>query len=437
MRFYLNTLGCKINQYESQVLREAWQRCGHVETEDPGLAEVLCINSCAVTERAVQDVRRAARRLRSWSPGATLIVTGCAAGLLSDEAETLPAETRLVPQGEKAFLGERLEYALADGRIADGPELPEQPGPGITWYPRARPVLKVQDGCSRGCTYCIVPLTRGPARSRAPQDILAEARQLADQGYPELVVSGINLAQYTRADHGLADFWDLVQWLDRELSRDPGQAVRLRLSSLDPAQLRDKALKVLAGSRLICPHLHISLQSGSQRILERMGRGRSNPDRLAGFLEGLGSVWPVFGLGADMLLGFPGEEPEDFRQSYRIVSELPFSYAHVFTYSSRPGTAAACLPDPVEPAIRKERSRELRSLVSRKREQFMARVLQEVQQLQVVLEGGEPAHGLCEHYVQCSFEPDPHQSGNGTLASARPVGRTARGGLLVEPVQTL
>jgi MiaB/RimO family radical SAM methylthiotransferase len=382
----------------------------------------------------VQEVRKTVRRLHRLNPKAELVVTGCSATVLVESQTKLPEAVRLMPQELKpalAFLSTGREGLARQDEARPLPEKSRFPELSISKYPRARPVLKVQDGCSRGCTYCIVPRTRGPASSRHPTAILAEAERLARKGYGEIVLSGINLAQYSKAHQGFRDFWDLVAWLDRRLAESFGDVLRLRLSSLDPAQLTDKALRVLADSRLICPHLHLAIQSGSPRVLHEMGRSASCPEGVPDFLAGLSAIWPLFGLGGDILIGFPGEGSKDFSQTLDVVQELPFSYAHVFPFSPRPGTPAASRPDQIPDAVKKERSRRVRRIVQENKNRFINRVVREIDRLDVVLEGSDPAHGLCELYLPCSFQPGAVPAGNGGVAPARPR-HAIENGLLVE-----
>ncbi|MFW6177193.1 MAG: MiaB/RimO family radical SAM methylthiotransferase [Desulfohalobiaceae bacterium] len=396
--FYISTLGCKINQYESQVLREAWQGQGLQEVQDPALAGDILVNSCAVTDRALQDLRKEVRRLHRLSPGAAIVLTGCAASGFFPELQDLPGVSRIVPQKKKQLLDQR-----AAGHMPGGNNSPGFLG-GITDFPRARPVLKVQDGCSSSCTYCIVPKARGGSRSRSWQDILQEALILAGAGFQELVISGINLAQFRLP--GAGGFWELVRVLDQELGSRLDTPPRLRLSSLDPGLLGQRALDVLGSCRLICPHLHLSLQSASPKVLQNMGRIGYQARQVQEFLSSLRSVWPMYALGADLLLGFPGETEQDFLQTYEFCRTQSLSYAHVFTYSPRPGTKAAHFPDQVDQGQKKRRSQQLRTLMQAQRREFLGRLCSQPR-LEVVLEQTSPALGLCEYYVTCLLQQEP------------------------------
>ena len=416
--FHLVTQGCKVNQYESQALRESFLTDGLMETEDPALADVVVINSCAVTERAVLDLAKLVRGFAALWPRPRIVVAGCAVEADRERILALGAVDEVVSQREKPALG----------RVDDGGG--PFPSLHISDYNRARGVIKVQDGCSHGCTYCIIPSTRGRSVSREPADVIAEAERLLAAGIRELSLCGINLRHYGRDLSPRIDFWDLLAAVDRALAPRWAGRARLRIGSLEPADLHAKALDTLAASRLMCPHLHLSLQSGSPEVLRRMGRGHYGPEQIFGFLEGLGRVWPVYGLGADIIAGFPGETDEHVRQTLDVVERLPLSYAHVFPYSERPGTPAVDFPGTVPPHLRRERARELRELVSRKRSAFL-RGLLTVPHMHIVLENGSA--GTNEFYVDCVVDGEVHARTR-ELLRVVPVG-ISRKGLVVRAAE--
>jgi len=387
--FFLATQGCKVNQYESQAIREAWIEEGLMETPDPAMADIVLINSCAVTERAVLDLGKLVRGFAAITPRPRIVVAGCAVEADRDRILALEAVDEVVSQKDKAGLGH--------GVRTDSPF----PSLHISDYHRARAVIKVQDGCSHGCTYCIIPSTRGNSVSRTAEDVIAEAGRLLDAGIRELLLCGINLRQYGRDLPSSPDFWDLLAEVDRALSPRWAGRARLRLGSLEPADLHDKALQTLAASRMMSPHLHLSLQSGSPDILRRMGRGHYGPEDVFGFLAGLGKIWPVFGLGADLIAGFPGETEAHARETLAVVERLPLTYAHVFPYSERPGTPAVNFKGSVPGHIRRQRAKELRMAVERKRGAFLRNLL-DLPHMDVVLEDGRT--GMNEFYVECALE---------------------------------
>ena len=268
----------------------------------------------------------------------------------------------MIPQREKYVLLSGHPMTMTDFSV------PEQDRPrfapfSIRSFRRARPVVKVQDGCSQGCAYCIIPLTRGPARSRPVEEILAETRRLLEAGYREIMISGVNLRQF-HADSGDGkNFWSLLRRMDAEFSPEWAGRARFRLSSLEPAQVTvDECLETLEGCRMLCPHLHLSLQSGSMAVLRRMGRSPYSPESVAEAVEKMRRFWPVMGLGADILMGFPGESEEETVETLDMLRALPMTYAHVFPYSVRPGTRAAALPEQLPTYLNHEHDARVRAL---------------------------------------------------------------------------
>ncbi len=485
--FHLITLGCKVNQYEGHALRESWLAQGLRETPRPEEASCLVVNSCAVTAKAVADVRNAVRRLNRAAPATPIVITGCAAQTLREELLRLPGvaavigqkdkdalldwfaameseDTQLVPQTcecggdtaphpptQNAGAGDRCPLPGVGGahiqnKVASTKNFPPFT---VSGYDRSRAVLKIQDGCSHRCTYCIVPLARGAAVSRPLEASLAEARRLLAAGFREIVISGVNLRQYGRDLPSPHDFWDFLEALERELAPEWAGRARFRISSLEPGQLGEKALAVLAESRLTAPHLHLSLQSGSPSVLRRMGRGHYGPGGITDFLRSLRDVWPVFGLGADILTGFPGESEEEAVRTLELCAALPLTYAHVFPYSRRPGTAAATMPDQVPQEVKKARAAALRALV-RARQTVFLQALAGLPRVHVVFEDREEhasaPRGVNEFYADCVLENTPAVQGNaGTdalaafsfrgITAAVPV-RAAKGTLVVRLCDT-
>jgi MiaB/RimO family radical SAM methylthiotransferase len=344
---------------------------------------------------------------------------------MPDELKQLPGVVRVVAQADKA-------------QLLDGPEgnviVPDKPrfAPfSITGYGRARAVVKVQDGCSHFCTYCIVPLTRGRSVSRDPAEVEAEIARLLGAGFREFILSGINLRHFGRDLPGKPDFWDLVARLEKSFAPEWAGRARLRISSVEPGQLTDKALAVLGASRLVCPQLHLSLQSGDPDVLRAMGRGHYSPQSAVEFMERLKAHWPVMGLGADLITGFPGETETQFGHTLELCRALPLTYGHVFPYSERPGTRAVMLPGAVDVPVRKERAARLRKLVGRKKAAFLKRLL-DLPHLDVLVQD-ERGRGVSQYYAACRFEDAPGCAPR-SLVPAHPV-RVEKGVVVVEPVE--
>ncbi len=409
--FHIATLGCKVNQYESEALRQAWLAAGAEECPDPAGASVILINTCAITARAVSDVRQMARRLHRAAPAARIVLTGCAAQLSGPEyagIAELPGVQCIVPQTDKQTLLDLFSPTEAPITPSSFPRF------NIADFTRARPILKVQDGCSHRCTFCVVPLARGAAVSRPFKDVADELQRLLDAGFREIVLAGVNLRQFgpdlpaCPESPAAPDFWDLLNYLEARFAPEWAGRARLRLSSLEPGQLTEKALDTFARSRLLCPHLHLSLQSGSRDVLRRMGRGHYNPDALAPFFDGLASIWPTFALGADLLIGFPGESDDDFAQTLALARDLPMTYGHVFPYSRRSGTPAADFPNQIAKADKDARSALLRAELAEKKAAFTKHLLT-LPNLTVSPEGAR-GRGLCEFYIPCEIPANARSS---------------------------
>ncbi|HIX39544.1 MAG TPA: MiaB/RimO family radical SAM methylthiotransferase [Candidatus Desulfovibrio intestinigallinarum] len=434
-KFHFVTFGCKVNQYETQALREAWTAQGGTECDSPDAADVVCINSCAITARGERDARNALFRVRRDAPGARVLLTGCAARLVAGQtAAGRDAPDAVIVQEAKSRLlagPESVADGLTDTADADAAFPPFE----ISGFRRARPVLKVQDGCRHRCTYCIVPLTRGACRSRDPFDAIREARRLLKAGYAELMISGINLRQYGRDKAEYGDFWSLLQRLDAALAPEFAGRARLRISSLEPSQLDARGLDILRGCRMVCPHLHISLQHASPAVLRRMGRGHYSADMLEQAVHELRAHWPVMALGADLLLGFPGESEEDARCLLDFVERMPFSYAHVFPYSRRPGTAADRMDGQLPQQLKQERAARVRAAVTERQEAFREAQLRLPRLLaapEAPMQDGRPRNrpfkGVNEYYVPCLLPPEAAQAAEThRLIPVRPLELTPKG----------
>ncbi len=353
MRLYLQTFGCRANHYDSETVRALAVAGGYEVVDDVREADVALFNSCAVTSAAERDLRKAVRRAARSRPELRSIVMGCAAAL-----ETSRPVLRSLPAVQEVIGGADL------GRIASA--LGVAHDATIARQSTVRAVLRIQDGCDEHCTFCATTLARGASRSRTMDALVEEARQLAER-HPEIVLTGTHIGTYG-ADVGLS----LGELMERLVHDVPD--ARFRLSSVEATEVDERLADLFASvPRRLVPHLHAPLQSGSNRLLRRMGRHWYTPDSYARAVERLASRLPVLGLGADVIVGFPGETDADFEATVRLVERLPFTYLHVFTYSPRPGTAATRLPDAVEPAVAQERSEQLRSLADQKASHYRAR----------------------------------------------------------------
>ncbi len=420
--FFILTQGCKVNQYESQSIREAWTDHGMHECENSGSADIILINTCAVTKRAISDLKRHVRKIHENNPGGAIILAGCAVQALPDLAR-LNGVRLAVSQEDKHLLRNHTGLTSIPVPHADTISHPF-PNFSISGYKRTRGVIKIQDGCSHGCTYCIIPTTRGRSVSRKPQDILDEIERLFLAGVYEVSLCGINLRHFGRDLHPTTDLWELLETIEKRFGPTWRSRARIRLSSLEPSELTDKGLKILEGASLVCPHLHISLQSGSSHILRSMGRGHYSPKMVLYFVDRLRKIWPVFALGADIITGFPGETSEYFRETLACVRRLPLTYAHVFPYSERPGTPAASFGDQVSHRERTTRAAAIRAVVAEKRQDFIQSL--EDSTLEVIFEDG--IKGMSQFYVPCLLTtPGLVSPTDPSLHRVTPVSQDAQG----------
>jgi threonylcarbamoyladenosine tRNA methylthiotransferase MtaB len=372
VKIAITTLGCKINQYDSAVIQNRLEENhSFVSFEEP--ADCYIINTCTVTDRADWEARHLVRRAKRLSPGAKVLVTGC-------YAQVNPAEVARVPGVDYVVGLNRLDDLLRfvelpkdrDVRVAVSDVKRERGVPvlGTRALPgHTRAFLKIQEGCNYSCTYCIIPTARGLSRSVTPREVLEQVRMLAGSGYREIVLTGIHLGGYGQ---DLTPRIDLTALL--EMIAQSRLIPRLRLSSLDPREVPDRLVDLMANSDVICPHLHICAQAGDDAILKRM---RRNYDR-AYYRELLMKIYerlPDAALGSDIIVGFPGETEQAFEKSLEFFAVLPLTYFHVFPYSSRRGTLAASLPDHVDGQVKKQRSQTLRELGARKKRDFCLRFL--------------------------------------------------------------
>lgn len=365
------TVGCKLNQYETNDLERQFTERGWHVVPFGAAADVSVVNTCTVTARSDYRCRQALRRARRASPAATVVAVGCYAQAQAAALARMPEVDLVLGNGEKAGIfahidekGRPLRERIAIGSLAAA-----RPAfvPIRAFSGHTRAFVKIQDGCDARCSYCIVPLARGPNRSLREEDVLRQVESLAQAGYSEVVLTGVHLGTWGR---DLDPRRSLAALLRRLAAIDGLE--RLRLSSIEPTEFTPELLDLLASSPKICPHVHIPLQSGSPRILDLMRRPYG-PEDCAALLERLAATLCNPGIGADLIAGFPGETREDHEETVRLVRSLPLTYLHVFPYSRRPGTAAAALPDQVPQEDRDQRAAALRRLGREKADAFRAR----------------------------------------------------------------
>ncbi len=351
-RASLHTLGCRLNQAETSILGEGLKRKGFDLVEFGQPTDVLILNTCSVTEDAERTSRYLIRKTLKHSPHAFIAVTGCYA---QTGMETLTQQT-----GIDLIVGQQFKLDLP-AYLPPPHELQKRPTaevhhtktisredfdlPYFAEPDSNRALLKIQDGCSAMCSFCIIPFARGHERSSKLDDILGEVRSLTDGGYKEIVLTGVNIGQYRQQG---VDFCTMLRRLDHISDLE-----RIRISSIEPTTITDELLDLLASSKKFCPYLHIPLQSGDDQILQAMNR-RHTIKEYSALIDRAFAKIPDLGLGTDLMVGFPGETDVAFQNTLAVATDLPFSYIHVFPYSTRPGTAAARLkPRVSSPSIKK------------------------------------------------------------------------------------
>ncbi|HZT79427.1 MAG TPA: tRNA (N(6)-L-threonylcarbamoyladenosine(37)-C(2))-methylthiotransferase MtaB [Gemmataceae bacterium] len=387
----LVTLGCKVNQYETQYVKELLEANGYAEAADGRPADLCLVNTCTVTHEADAKGRQLIRRLAHENPGAALVVTGCFAARDPDAVARLPGVTRVIPDKERLAEGLR-EFGVT--------RLPR----GISRFDgHQRAFVKVQDGCLLSCTFCIIPKVRPILRSRPPEEIIEEIARLVAGGCQEIVLTGIHLGHYgiDRSRGRPKSAWCRLWHLLERVGRLPGD-FRVRLSSLEAAEARDDLVRAMADNPRICPHLHLCLQSGSDRVLARMRRRY----RAAGFLERCRRLRAALdrpALTTDVIVGFPGETDADFEETCRVVREAGFSKVHVFSFSRRRGTPAAGFGDSVPPAVVAERRERLRELERELAASYYRSLLG--RRLEVLVEGADPQRAGWVRGTSCRYAP--------------------------------
>jgi threonylcarbamoyladenosine tRNA methylthiotransferase MtaB len=414
-----------VNQYETQALKEKFQQRGYEIVGEDDFADVYVINTCTVTGLSDRKSRQFIRRVKKINPDSITAVIGCYVQVSPEEAKAIEGVNIVAGTNEKNRLPEYIEeYARTKGvecHIKEWDELTEYEETGIitSMDSRTRAFIKVQEGCNKFCSYCVIPYARGTVRSRAKEDIIREAESLIKRGFKELVLTGINTALYglekevcdiiTDRDGRFGDNSKEVYGIEvivKELNELPGD-FRIRIGSLEPNVVNaDYAERLLKYERL-CPHLHLSLQSGSDRILKEMNRSYTASE----YLELVGRLKahdPGFGITTDIIVGFPCETEEDFRDSCRMVEKAGFCKVHVFKYSKRSGTKAADMKGHIAPEVKSRRSEELIRIADTAAKKFFTQNLGSTRR--VLLEQFDPKTGLLEgwsdNYIKVYCESD-------------------------------
>jgi threonylcarbamoyladenosine tRNA methylthiotransferase MtaB len=361
-------------------------------------ADIYVVNSCTVTARTDAETRRLIRRARRLNPQARVIATGCYAQVAPGELERMPEVDSVLGNREKRDIAGLVE--AGESRVSDiGTEQAAGPLELSSFAEHTRAFLQAQNGCNSFCAYCIVPFARGRSRSVPLEDVLKGVRELAANGYREVVLTGIHLGAYGLDFSPRRSLAELVRRIAEERL-----VPRLRIGSVEPNELSDDLLGLMATSDVICPHVHLPLQSGSDSVLQRMGR-RYTARFFRNLATRIGTALPDAFIGADIIAGFPGETDEEFRETLLLVEELPFSDLHVFPFSWRAGTRAAGMSDQVPANVIRERGERLREAAAVKKSAFLQRFCGRV--LPVLGQGWDPEsgviRGLSRNYIQVEF----------------------------------
>lgn len=377
MRVFLQTFGCRANQYDSEAVRALIERSGGEVVRDPATADAAVFNSCAVTAEAEVDLRKSVRRAARRNGRLRSVVMGCAAALDRGALRALPTVQEVVAGGDAVAVA----AALGLPPLADPAPAEIQTG--------TRALLRIQDGCDEHCTFCATTLARGQNRSRPADVLVDEATRLAER-HPEIVLTGVHIGTWGR--DGDSSLGALVRRLVREV---PG--VRFRLSSVEATEVDDALAELFGDPSRLAPHLHAPLQSAADAVLKRMGRHWYTAATYARAVERLVAGHTVFALGADVIAGFPGEREADHQATLEFVRALPFTYLHVFPYSARPGTAAMRLAGALEAEVVQRRAAELREAAAAQAARYRQR--RHDSEGDVVVIRGERGEGLTEDYL--------------------------------------
>ncbi|MER3474884.1 MAG: tRNA (N(6)-L-threonylcarbamoyladenosine(37)-C(2))-methylthiotransferase MtaB [Armatimonadota bacterium] len=406
VRVAFTTLGCKVNQYETQRIIDSFEEQGFAIVGFDEPADLYVVNSCSVTQLAEKKSLQMLRRASRQNPGARVVLTGCYAQFAILRGEKVNEAAIIVPNTDKMRTVHYVLSAFADIRE----HIQRDPAPRAlsTPYERTRAVVKIQDGCNVCCSFCSIPFTRPRMFSRPAHEVLDEIRRLVDEGFKEVVLTGVLIGSYgEETGSGGPDLAGLIE----RMARIEGLE-RIRISSIELTQVTDRLIAVCANEPKVCPHLHIPLQSGDDRILQRMNRPYRQQDVL-NLAEKLYASIPDLAITTDIMVGFPGEDESAFQQTCKVVESVQYARAHIFRFSLRPGTPAEQMDGQVPDAEKERRSRELAEICRRYRERFVAQRLGRT--VRVLVEGKQGKEGLMkglsDNYIPVEFAGGAHLAG--------------------------
>ena len=407
------TLGCKTNQYESEAMASLFRYHGYETVSFDDKADIYIINTCTVTHLGDRKSRQVIRRAVKKNPDAIIAVAGCYAQMSPGEILDIPGVDLVIGTRDRDKIVELVEEAGKSPTPLNAVKdiLTQQSFENLAildYESRTRAFVKIQEGCNNFCTYCIIPYARGPLRSRSVDSVLEETKKLVDQGFGEIVLTGIHVGAY---GIGLAQKIDLTDLVVR-VALIPGLK-RLRLGSIEPLDITPRLISVIAQIRTVCRHLHIPLQSGDDHILKRMKR-QYNAFEFSRLISAIRGQIPEIGVTTDVIIGFPGETDEMFENTYDLIKDIGFSKTHVFKYSPRKGTPAADYPDQVSAEVKGARSKRLIALDRENQRRFAARFIGETVEVLAehrVDKEEDVWEGLTDNYVRALFKSDEDLKG--------------------------
>lgn len=399
MKIFYYTFGCKVNQYETENIRQLFEKSGHETSESFTDAQVCIINTCTVTSSADSKVMKLIRRIRKENPGCILVMTGCFPQAFSKEAKNITECDIITGASEKRLIPRLLNEFIASGkrivRIS-----PHRPGEAFEDMAnsevtsKTRAYIKIQDGCDRYCSYCIIPFARGQIRSKPLSRLKEEIAALAVGGHKEVILVGINLCRYGADLPGEVTLADAV-----DIACGENSIERVRLGSLEPEMISDEVIERLAGQEKLCPQFHLSLQSGCDKTLKEMNRKYTSSEYLS-LCEKLRKNFPGCAITTDIMVGFPGETDEDLKQSLEFVRTVGFARAHIFPYSPREGTKAASRPDQVSGTVKEQRAALMKQVCDRSEEEFLKSMVGKTVKVLFEKENSPDFHqGYSENYT--------------------------------------
>ncbi len=415
MKVAFHTLGCKVNQYETEAMREQFVKAGFESVDERDFADVYIINTCTVTNLADRKSRQYIRRMKKINPKAIVAVTGCYAQIKPEELQQLPEVDIVAGTGEKGHIVDYITNFIEDPKpqthIKSYDELCEYQDEGIitSMESRTRAYIKIQEGCDRFCSYCLIPFARGKVRSRNPEEIVEEAKTLIDKGFKEIILTGINTALYG-TEEGFASKYpdwakaDGIESIIAALNSLQGE-FRIRLSSLEPTVIDAKYVKKLMKYERLCHHLHLSAQSGSDNVLKLMNRHYGAADYL-GIVQVLRECDPLYGISTDIIAGFPQETEKDFEDSLDLIRKAEFCKVHPFTYSKREGTAACKMEGHIGSDIKNQRVSLLNECGEKTSREFFEKAIGQTRTVLFEEKEGDLVTGYTDNYIKVYAKGD-------------------------------